>query len=450
MRWFSLALTCGVGVHALRQRRQDESTLHGVDGAKTNSSSAGIWRAVKAVGKIEVLRPAFMFYDDKNDEVLISSFGKTNRASDPIQWPLPAYSSILRLPGSEFASAFKTRKFAGKYGKEIQYVRERKVEWPNKLSRVPEEYGDYVVIPDGFLVPLKSDGNIFFADKSGGVHRITDGAKNKFYHEVEWHDFNGDGLKDMLTVRVNKIGFAPGTYDEGDLMWLENPGSSNFLRPWKHHYIAKGPDVIFKTIPYKGGLAVFCTEFFRTKAPHDDPRISVRLLNSKGEQTASRIIDDNLGFPFAVNLDDLDGDGKKELIATNHQDDETEIKSAIFAYEVPWDDLINGKYKRHTLVYHPSLLKRPTAGAGSPGFAYAFYPKKGMTGPKHIVCAGDGSFDLWYLRPTGRFQYETQIIDFPGTTGELLLKDWDGDGIMDILVPDNDEWGIYGVTFEKK
>jgi len=281
------------------------------------------------------------------------------------------------------------------------------------------------------------------------LHRITDNAKNKFYHEVEWHDFNGDGLKDILTVRVNKNGFVPGDYDEGDFMWLENPGQANFLKEWKPHYIAKGPDVIFKTIPHKGGLAVFCTEFFRTKPGHDHPRISVRLLNSKGEQTGVRIIDDNLGLPFAVNLDDLDGDGKKELIATNHQNDETDIKAAIFAYEVPWDDLMNGEFKRHTLVYHPSLIKRPDKGVGSPGFAYPFYPQKDMTGMKHIVCAGDGSFDVWYLRPTGRFQYEVQIIDFPGTTGELLLKDWDGDGIMDILVPDNDEWGIHGITFEQ-
>jgi len=430
----------------------------GADGARvgrhhskrSNSSSAGQWRAVKTGGKIEVTRPAFLFLDEAKDEVLISSFGKTNKPSDPIQWPLPAYSSILKLPISEFEAAFKTRSFAGKYGKEIQMLPEDRLQWPNKLSRVPEEYGDYVVVPDGFLVPLKSDGNIFFMAPDGKLHRITDNAKNKFYHEVEWHDFNGDGLKDILTVRVNKNGFVPGDYEEGDMMWLENPGPAGFAtQEWKAHYIAKGPDVIFKSIPYEGGLAVFCTEFFRTKAPHDDPRISVRLLNNKGEQTASRIIDTNLGLPFAVNLADLDGDGKKELIATNHQDDETEIKSAVFAYEVPWDDLINGEYPRHTLAYHPSLIKQPDKGVGSPGFAYAFYPQKDMTGPKHIVCAGDGSFDVWYLKPTGRFTYDIQILDFPGTTGELLLRDFDGDGIMDILVPDNDEWALYGITFKQ-
>ena len=52
---------------------------------------------------------------------------------------------------------------------------------------------------------------MFLADRKGNIHRITDNAKNKFYHEVEWHDFNGDGSKDILTVRVSRNSFTPGT-----------------------------------------------------------------------------------------------------------------------------------------------------------------------------------------------------------------------------------------------
>ena len=43
-------------------------------------------------------------------------------------------------------------------------------------------------------------------------------------------------------------------------------------------------------------MAVVCTECFRTKAPHDDQRISARLLSSKGEHTAFRIIDETWDF----------------------------------------------------------------------------------------------------------------------------------------------------------
>ena len=39
-------------------------------------------------------------------------------------------------------------------------------------------------------MPLKSDGNLFLADRRGNIHR--ENAKNKFHHEHEWHDFNGE------------------------------------------------------------------------------------------------------------------------------------------------------------------------------------------------------------------------------------------------------------------
>ena len=48
-------------------------------------------------------------------------------------------------------------------------------------------------------MPLKADGNVFLADRKGNIHRITVSAKNKFYHEHEWHNFNGDGSKDIST-----------------------------------------------------------------------------------------------------------------------------------------------------------------------------------------------------------------------------------------------------------
>ena len=50
-------------------------------------------------------------------------------------------------------------------------------------------------------------------------------------------------------------------------------------------------------------MAVCGTEFFKTRAPHNDPRISARLRNSKGEQAAFRFIDENL--PKAETVDYL-------------------------------------------------------------------------------------------------------------------------------------------------
>ena len=94
-----------------------------------------------------------------------------------------------------------------------------------------------------------------FSDANGGLARITPRQTSAFYHEVERDDFNGDGLKDILTARVNKRDFTPGNYDEG-----ERPGESCGCG-WKTHVTTTGPDMIFQSVPYKDGLAIFCTEF---------------------------------------------------------------------------------------------------------------------------------------------------------------------------------------------
>jgi len=319
------------------------------------------------------------------------------------------------------------------------------LEWPNVLSKAPSSLGDYTVVPDGFLPPGKSNGGMFLADSSGTVHRIAKYMKGAFYHEVEWHDFNNDGLPDLLTSRVIKGGWLFAPTFSGELIWLENPGKSKMLsQEWVEHKITEGPDVIFKSQPHGSGLAVFCTEFFR-----DVPRITVRLVSSSGVQTDMRVIDDTVGKPFAVDLADLDGDGKKELLVTNHQDNEDDVKAGVFAYEMP-SDLISGSWPRHTLAQDVSKCKTDSPGVGSPGFARAFQPKVGTSSrtPPHIIVAGDGSFDVWVLRPTGRFQYETEVIEIGGTTGELLIHDITGDGITDVIITDNDNFNLRALTFE--
>ena len=87
--------------------------------------------------------------------------------------------------------------------------------WPTKLSRAPGGVRRVCCRARWLLGSIKSAGNIFLADATGRLNRITPKITGAFYHEVEWHDFNGNGLKDILTVRVNQIGFVPGSNDEG-------------------------------------------------------------------------------------------------------------------------------------------------------------------------------------------------------------------------------------------
>jgi len=211
--------------------------------------------------------------------------------------------------------------------------------------------------------------------------------------------------------------------------------------------IVEGPDVLFErvdmTLDGEKVHAVFCAEFFAQ-------RLTVHILSERGELLTTRLIDDSVpGRPFMVSVEDLLGDGKKQLLVTNHDSNAT--KARIVAYEIP-SDIVHGTYEKHVLASGFKTKFSITPGAASPGFAYAFTPRVSGSGPKHILLEGDGSHQVYLLSPTGApFDYQLSVVeDIGGTVGDLLLQDFDGDGIIDVLVANNDKSEISSFTFEEK
>ncbi|VDH96420.1 Hypothetical predicted protein [Mytilus galloprovincialis] len=98
-----------------------------------------------------------------------------------------------------------------------------------------------VAIPDGFLVPFKTDGSISLVDIDGeGPYKLTDDQTGKwFYHRVVWKDMDLDGDLDILTCRAKEPVIGIGK--DSEMLWLENPG--NYYTPWRPTVIAHGPDI---------------------------------------------------------------------------------------------------------------------------------------------------------------------------------------------------------------
>ena len=322
--------------------------------------------------------------------------------------------------------------------------------WPNFPSVAPEQIGDYIVVPDGFLVPFKSNGGVYLISatcdrsgwdsKSGAAQIQLTPKESYFYHKVEWRDMNGDGKLDILTAHAKKplIGSA-----QGQLVWLEQPASDPLKNvPWTEHVLIDGPDIWFTSVDLNTSdsyFEVFTTEFFAEN-------LSVYLISNKDPKViSSRVIDPDIGPAYTVSLEDLNADGKQELLVSNHVG---KSGGGVYAYEIP-DDVIKGDFKKHTLAENFTVTESGLNQA-APGFPYAISPHTNYTGKPYILVAGDGSQKAYVMYPTNTdFEYKLSvIISFKGVVGSIGYGDIIGnDGWTEFFVPDYDEGHIYAYTF---
>ncbi|CAG2187640.1 unnamed protein product [Mytilus edulis] len=194
-------------------------------------------------------------------------------------------------------------------------------------------------IAGGFLVPLKTKGSIRLVDLSTGTPQrpteITTGSDDHhwFYHRVLWLDMNGDGKKDAVTCRAKKSLLGSGT---GQLVWYEHPQTDSISNPWHHFIIADHSDTFFDittlTTPTGTNTVIVTTGFFSNQLKiywTTDPAGKwTDTLKIK-----SRVIEEHIGHVFDVQIDDVNNDGKSDLLVTSNGLSNT----AVYVYEIPAD-----------------------------------------------------------------------------------------------------------------
>lgn len=361
-------------------------------------------------------------------------------SSPPSLW-ITAFSGSPFSSGKVFAIA-NVSSYTDFSSADVATVSSGFFKWPNRVSTAPREIGDFIVVPDGFLVPGKSTGGIYFLGCDPSRHgrrqtastpiELTTRKEGWFYHMVAWRDMNGDGRLDALTARAHKPLIGEG---EGELLWLEQPASAPLTSvPWKEHVVVSGPDVIILPAdldPSDDQFEVFACEFFAKK-------LSVVTLSTKdGSLVAARDIDLTIGPAYVAIMVDLNEDGRQELVVTNHKGGSG---GEVYAYTIP-ADVIKGNYARYLLASNFTVTE-PGSNQYAPGYVYTFRPNTDYTGRPYLLLAGDGSQRAYVMEPTDTdFAYTTNVLFdakgvvgtvgygnglLPGGWAELFVPDYDG------------------------
>jgi hypothetical protein len=323
------------------------------------------------------------------------------------------------------------------------------VTWPNDITEAPKEvFGvDGIVLGGGFLVPTKTNGGIYFspatATGSGALVELiaTDGW---FYHRVIFADMDGDGTLDMVSCRAKQSLLGS---TSTMLVVLKPKDATKPTGPWVETEYGAGCDALFTVADLNGdGIPeVIATAYFLKQ--FNVFTSSAKTGFAKPADVKKITVDAKVGAAFDVQYVDVNGDGKKDLLVSNHQGDGT---GGVYAYEVPANISDPAAYVRHTLAAGFPVTEGGLNQA-SPGSPVAFYPTPAhTTGAPYIALAGDAAQKAYILIPgAAAWKYTTTMLhNCGGTVGKLAVVDVDGDGYAEVIIPCYDSGELAAYTFK--
>merc|ERR1711865_874421 len=322
------------------------------------------------------------------------------------------------------------------------------IDWPNVPVPVSKDVFGFnaLLVGSGFLVPTHGHGGMWVMEDSAEPTHLKAPVKISqpsvapagagwFYHLGSLIDMNGDGKLDVLTSRCHydAIPVPWAGKKQGFLVWLEQPASDPLNgQPWVEHVLTEGPAFQFAPQP-DNTLANFGV----AAAEYIDQKLAYYYIEQN--KTVSRVVDAELGPGFGVVWADVNGDGKMDLLATNHVNQ----NGSVTAYT--WTgNLKDAVVTKHVLASGFNAVSTAT-GTASPGDAFTFQPKDGRTQKPYVFVSGDNGNTIFALVPTSEdkddWTYDKVEMSYLGADiGRPSIGDVDGDGYVEVFVPayDND------------
>jgi len=337
--------------------------------------------------------------------------------------------------------------------------------WPNEAQLVPDGILPFegIVVPEGFHTSAEPGRlTIINLDDPGRetylVHQSTyipgepctlpnnpnhnPDVVPRFYHLVKWFDMDGDGLKDIVTVRSG-FKVQPGICwppNNGEVVWFKNPGAAiDKDTPWPEFILSGYPtnqnsaDISLDMYDFEGdGVPeIVGGNFFTGEAitlygaPVGGDWTDVNAATAP-PRTATLTGDQ--GWIFGVRVVDLNRDGKMDILASNHQSDNCftptmqEIPGRVIGLEQPLSgDIFNDPWTVRILkddIRPNPTFPEPSSGPGrlAPGLAQEIWPTpfNEFYDKPYILVGGDEASKVWLLKPQSQdpndWNYDSAVI----------------------------------------
>jgi hypothetical protein len=402
-----------------------------------NPTSVSQW--TRHMVGLPVAGPAFVSVADMNDDgledLVVSAFGTVESHED---------STITVGNGS--VSIFLQGETLGCWEKRPVLSAEDGAAFPNHTT-VEDVDGDGdldIFVPFGFFAcqfdPERKSvcGALAWFENRGADwerHDILSGESSLFYHGVEFVDFDGDGVKDVVTTGE--------TSSSAITQWFKGDPSLPSRFESEPREIGEGLGALpsVADIDGDGDLDVASAEYFEMQ--EDGTRESFawfeRVAHPSDSEPAGQwqrhTIDAESGPSIHfLPVDDLYGDGVRRWLGSNHTnttDGRPDPESAVFAYEVPEDP--TQPWVRTKIS--TGIVSRPIDGL-------AFQAAPGLVGHGDIdgdgdidvAVAGDGDARTYWLEQTAPGEFSTHVIEeVLGQASGALVADLNGDGKNELV-----------------
>ncbi len=317
--------------------------------------------------------------------------------------------------------------------------------FPNSpvLMDVDNDGVEDIVVPCGFL--LKPTGRIVWMKGEPVDGQLTYGPpqdipipdSSRWYHAIVPADLTGNGRMDFVTTNHDGTLLSPGT---SKVEWFENvggPGEARFV----HHHIADrgGSHLALYDMTGNGKQDIILPQYF------DGPSlIWLEQPDTPDSDWKEHVINDTTGRGFGIEVVDIDGDGRPELVYGNHNHqgaaDPAHRTMGVYWFDIPapsevrdlnnWDD--------HMHVVHEGFHVRardPNANA-APGVVHV--GDVTGNGRMDITVSGDGDDGLYIFTQQDDGTFEKVVVDRQPMSGDHHLMDVNGDGRMDVV------WTVFG------